>query len=114
MKSPTDIQEPAMINRKRALPMTDSPFEMGGSLDERRAQVLEHDLHVQEERRKQLAAQASPFSTPQMRIETWERLHALSLPRSETHKLLSVIAAQTELTLAQVHEEQARRAAPTV
>jgi hypothetical protein len=41
-------------------------------------------------------------------------LHALSLPRSGTHKLLSVIAAQTELTLAQVHEEQARRAAPTV
>jgi len=45
-----------------------------------------------------------------VRITTWERLHALSLPRTPEHTLVKVIATQTHLTLDQVHLEQQRRA----
>jgi hypothetical protein len=45
-----------------------------------------------------------------MRITTWERLHALSLPRSPDHPLIRLIARETGLTIGQVHDEQGRRA----
>jgi hypothetical protein len=61
-------------------------------------------------RLRDLVAQASPHNEPQMRITTWERLHALSLPRAPDHPLTRLIAAQTGLTLSQVHDEQGRRA----
>jgi hypothetical protein len=37
-------------------------------------------------------------------------LHALNLPVSSTHRLVRVIATQTELSVQQVQEEQRRRA----
>lgn len=61
-------------------------------------------------RLRALQAQASAESDPQTRITTWERLHALSLPRAAEHALVILIARQTRLTVAQVHEEQRRRA----
>ncbi|WP_129780401.1 hypothetical protein [Peristeroidobacter soli] len=62
-------------------------------------------------RESELEAQASPVKDPRERIEIWERLHALRLPRTSNHLLLAVIAKQTQLTLGQVQEEQVRRAA---
>lgn len=62
-------------------------------------------------RDSELEDQASPVKGPRERIETWERLHALRLPRTPDHLLLKVIATQTGLTVAQVHEEQRRRVA---
>ena len=82
-----------------------------GSVNDRRAQVQREDAERAMDREKQLATQASPFNTPEERIRIWERLHALPLPRNANHTLLRVIAAQTELTVAQVQEEQQRRAA---
>jgi hypothetical protein len=58
----------------------------------------------------ELEAQASPVRDPRERIEIWERLHALRLPRAHDHVLVKVIARQTRLTVGQVHEEQRRRA----
>jgi hypothetical protein len=61
-------------------------------------------------RESELEAQASPVKEPRERIEIWERLHALRLPRAPGHVLVKVIAKQTRLTIAQVHQEQQRRA----
>ena len=62
------------------------------------------------ERQAQIAQQSSPFSSPEERIQRWEKLHGLGLPRSATHKLLRVIADQTDLSMQQVLETQQRRA----
>ena len=61
-------------------------------------------------RLRALEAQSSPVNDPQVRITTWERLHAISLPRTPGHTLIKVIATQTRLTVDQVHLEQQRRA----
>ena len=79
---------------------------------ERRAQIERHEQERAAERREQIALQSSPFSNPEERIQLWERLHALKLPKSATHKLIRVIAEQTDLSIQQVLEAQRRRAAP--
>ena len=61
-------------------------------------------------RNSELEAQASPARDPRERIEIWERIHALSLPRAHGHVLVTVIARQTRLSVSQVREEQGRRA----
>ena len=61
-------------------------------------------------RLRALEAQSSPVNDPQVRITTWERLHAISLPRTPGHTLIKVIASQTRLTVDEVHLEQQRRA----
>ncbi|HEY0940263.1 MAG TPA: hypothetical protein VGE08_09220 [Steroidobacter sp.] len=78
----------------------------------------EHRLQVQRARQERAALreseledQASPVKEPRERIEIWERLHALRLPRTPDHLLLDVIATQTGLTVAEVREEQRRRVA---
>jgi hypothetical protein len=76
---------------------------------DRRAAVQREALERATEREQQLASQRSPLNTPADRIRIWERLHSLSLPRSSTHKLVRVIAMQTELSVQQVQEEQRRR-----
>ena len=63
-------------------------------------------------RLRALEAQASDENDPQQRIATWERLHGLALPRAAEHALILVIARQTRLTIAQVHDEQRRRVSP--
>ena len=80
---------------------------------DRRAAVQreEHDRALM--RQEQLAAQRSPLNNPQERMRIWERLHSLSLPRAGTHKLVRVIAQQTDLTVQEVQEEQRRRAEHT-
>jgi hypothetical protein len=62
------------------------------------------------ERDRELESQASSIKDPRERIEIWERLHALHLPKTPSHVLVKVIARQTRLTVGQVHEEQQRRA----
>lgn len=92
--------------------MTDTYLSLGeGGLADRRAQAQRAQDELLAERQKQLATQASPFNAPEERIRIWERLHALPLPRAAGHKLVQVIAMQTDLTIEQVQEEQARRAA---
>lgn len=78
---------------------------------ERRLQVQRAEQERAAQRESELEAQASPVREPRERIEIWERLHALRLPRTPDHLLLTVIANQTRLTVAQVREEQRRRVA---
>ena len=61
-------------------------------------------------RQRALDAQASDENDPQQRIATWEKLHGLALPVSAEHALVLLIARQTRLSVAQVHDEQRRRA----
>lgn len=77
-----------------------------------RSQLEKEQQQRMAERQQQIALQASPFSSAEQRIRQWEKLHALALPRSPSHKLLRVIAEQTELALEQVLEVQRQRFAP--
>ena len=78
---------------------------------ERRAKARrEHDERAAE-RQQQIALQSSPLSDPDERIRLWEKLHALNLPRSSGHRLLHVIAAQTNLSIHEVRAAQQRRVA---
>jgi hypothetical protein len=81
---------------------------------ERRLQVQRAEQERAAMRDNELESQASPVKEPRERIEIWERLHALRLPRTPDHLLLKVIATQTRLTVAQVQEEQRRRVARLV
>ena len=79
-----------------------------GSIADRRAQAEHEQQQRKQERQQQLALLTSPLNSPEERIRLWEKLHALNLPRSPTHKLLPIIADQTDLSLEQVLEVQRR------
>lgn len=83
-----------------------------GSLNvaDRRALVQREAEERALQRQDALAAQRSPLNSPQERLRMWERLHSLRLPSSRNHKLVRVIAEQTDLTVSEVHDEQRRRA----
>lgn len=87
----------------------DSDFGALNSAD-RRAAIQREELQRLEARKEELASQSAPGNSPEQRIRIWERLHALSLPKSAAHKLVRVIASQTELSVQAVLEEQRRRA----
>jgi hypothetical protein len=90
-----------------------SDVQLGAmNISDRRAAVQREEAERAAERKEQIASQSSPLNSPEDRIRIWERLHALSLPLSTTHRLVRVIAMQTELSVQQVQEEQRRRARP--
>jgi hypothetical protein len=116
------------VVRRRA---SDALLRMGGTMAFSRlppepiygpvAGPAEHRRRVQQDaderaaqRGVELESQASPMKDAQERIVIWERLHALRLPRAAGHVLVKVIAKQTRLTVAEVREEQQRRAGPFV
>jgi hypothetical protein len=88
-----------------------SLFAPPGSAAEHRLRVQHAAEHRAALRTSELASQTSPLNDSRERIRIWERLHALRLPHSASHVLVGVIATQTCLSLAQVREEQRRRAA---
>lgn len=77
-----------------------------------RARLAVIEEEARERRRHEIAQQVAVQNTPQQRIEIWERLHELTLPKKATHPLVKIIATDTELTVDQVREEQRRRLAP--
>jgi len=82
-----------------------------GDLLKTPAERLAHEKYERIERRRlELAEQRSDVNPPDVRIRTWERIHALRLPSDPAHPILDVIAISTRLTLEQVREEQWRRA----
>jgi hypothetical protein len=90
-----------------------SDVQLGAlNTSDRRAAVQREEAERAAERTEQLASQSSQLNSPADRIRIWERLHALPLPRSSTHRLVRVIATQTELSVQQVQDEQRRRATP--
>ena len=80
------------------------------SMSDRRAAVQREELERETLRKERLALQSSPLKTPEERISLWEQLHAIRLPVAATHKLVRVIATQTELSVQAVQREQRRRA----
>jgi hypothetical protein len=83
--------------------------------------VLDHraqlELRAQQfaERREQaLRDQRSPQHSAAVRIQIWERLHQVRLPRDPAHAILPQVAAQTSLTLTEVQAVQRARFAPAV
>lgn len=85
-----------------------------GDVAERRVQIERQNQERAAERQQQIALQSSPLSRPEERIRLWEKLHALNLPRSSKHKLLRLIAEQTNLSIQDVLDAQQRRAAPLI
>ncbi|MET0983974.1 MAG: hypothetical protein ABW034_01075 [Steroidobacteraceae bacterium] len=102
-----------MSSERRPTSMQDfqPPYSHDETTAERKASAQRRYDEFQAERRKQLDAQASPFNTPEERIRIWEQLHELRLPRDAEHRLVRIIALQTELSVAEVQSEQQRRAA---
>ena len=85
---------------------------VGETVADYRARVAEHQAERARRRQQELLEQTAIQNTPSMRIRVWERLHQVALPRNPAHRLLEVIAADTELSLEQVREEQRARLAP--
>ena len=71
-----------------------------GDLIKTPAERLAHEEYERaEKRRLELAEQRSDLNPPDVRIRTWERIHALRLPSDPAHPILDVIAVSTRLTL---------------
>lgn len=87
---------------------------VGESNADYRARIAAHQAQATERRQLELIEQRSATNAPGTRIRIWERLHQIGLPRSPSHRLIEVIAAQTGLTAADVREEQRLRATATV
>jgi len=79
-------------------------------LEEHHKAIQRAEQEREEARQRDLQAQVSPQNEPRVRVITWERLHALALPRSPEHPLVRLIARQTGLTLREVLDEQQGRA----
>jgi hypothetical protein len=91
----------------------DKPTPMAGEpVADYRARVAEHHAERARRRQQELLGQTAIQNSPAMRINIWERLHQLTLPRDPAHRLLEVIAADTDLSIEQVREEQRARLAP--
>ena len=79
-------------------------------LEEHHKAIQKAEQEREESRQRDLQAQTSAQNEPRVRVITWERVHALALPRSPEHPLVRLIARQTGLTLREVLDEQERRA----
>jgi hypothetical protein len=84
----------------------------GELVSEYRVRLAEERAEAEERRRVELLDLSATANAPAVRIRAWERAHGLTLPRAESHPVLTSVAAATRLTLEQVQEEQRRRLLP--
>jgi hypothetical protein len=80
-------------------------------IQEHRARMAFEEESRQVKRREAQARQCEPSTAPGIRVRAWEKLHGLRLPSDLGHPIITIIAAQTNLTLAEVREEQYARGA---
>jgi hypothetical protein len=74
-------------------------------------EIATEERREREKRRSQeLAELRSNDNSPEIRIRVWEKVHALRLPTSPSHPILTVIALSTRLSMAEVHQIQRERA----
>lgn len=93
--------------------MNAAPLMNPGELPaEYRTRLAEERVAAEERRRTELLDLRETTHEPASRIRAWERTHGLTLPRVESHPVLTAVAAATNLTLEQVQEEQRRRLMP--
>jgi len=85
--------------------------------DYRQRRALEEHERA-ELKRADLAEQHSTLNCADLRIRAWEKVHGLRMPSDSEHPVLDAIATATQLTLAEVQNEQrlryARRASAGV
>lgn len=77
---------------------------------ERRQRIAAEQAAAVERKHRDLVRQTAMESSPEARIELWERRHGMSLPRDPAHSVLQFVATSTNLLLEQVLTEQRRRA----
>ena len=87
-------------------------MQPGELVSDYRVRLAMERAEADERRRVELLDLSSMANSPAARIRAWERAHGLTLPRAESHPVLTSVAAATRLTLEQVHEEQRRRLMP--
>lgn len=85
---------------------------IGDIAAERRQRIAAEQAALEERKLRDLGLQTAMESSPEMRINLWERRHGMSLPRDASHPVLAFIAKSTGLELEQVLAEQRRRARP--
>jgi hypothetical protein len=78
--------------------------------DYRQRRALEELAHA-ELKRADVAEQHSAFNSADLRIRAWEKVHGLRMPTDPQHPALKAIAAATQLTLADIQNEQGLRSA---
>lgn len=83
----------------------------GNWMTDHRARIALEESERLQTKQRELLEQTSDRNTPAERIRIWERRHGLRLPRDVNHRLIGVIAHQTDLARDQVREEQRRRLA---
>jgi hypothetical protein len=79
-------------------------------LDYRERRVLEA-LEREALKRQEQAEQSAAQNSADARIRAWEKVHQLRMPSTPLHPVLEVIAAATQLSLAEVRDEQQMRIA---
>lgn len=84
-------------------------YNPGEPIAEQRARIAREHAEREDQRQAELVELSSIRNIPGDRIRIWERMFGLTLPRDPNHHILDVIAAATDLELAQVREEQQRR-----
>ena len=80
-------------------------LHIGESTADRRERMARLQTEALERRQQLLRDQSSPLNTPSARIKLWENLHQLEMPRNPEHRLISVIAENTSLSLEEVRAE---------
>jgi hypothetical protein len=104
---------PLPIEKERRSTSADS--EILSDYRQRRA-LEEHERA--ERKRADLAEQHSALNCADVRVRAWEKVHGLRMPADSNHPVLHAIATATQLTLAEVQNEQrlryARRASAKV
>jgi hypothetical protein len=83
----------------------------GNWMTDHRARIALEESERLERKQRELLEQTSHRNTPAERIHIWERRHGLTLPRDANHRVIDIVARQTDLALEQVREEQQRRLA---
>ena len=81
-----------------------------GLISEHRDRILHEQAEAAHQRQRDLLEQTSMKNPAELRIRIWEKLHQMDLPREPGHRLIPVIAAQTDLSVEQIGREQERRA----
>jgi len=90
------------------------PSNLRGSeeslVDYQRRREIEAEARL-EHRRLEIAEQTLEQNLAGVRIRAWEKVHALRMPSDPQHPILDQIAFATQLSLAEIHEEQRIRGA---
>lgn len=90
-------------------PQSAPPATPGELINDYRSRLALEQFRAAERRQQEMAEQSSTLNPPEVRIRAWERVHGVRLPADPAHPVLRVVASATELTLAQVQEEQRKR-----